>query len=498
MADIENDLELDKPGEDVEPVTYRDRLIPSTRQRKPTKAKKQFMDCVKDMERDLSDFHGPTRRAVLEKLVSLHIPTEEPGENVNLHTHTFYSYNASAWSPSRYAWEARKAGLQAAGIIDFDVLDGVGEFLDAAELLAIRGTVGIEVRAFLQEFSDSVIDSPGEPGVHYIAGSGIVNLPAAGSAQDLFLQDLRRTATRRNRDLVDRINKGLPGISVDYDEDVLPMTCSGNATERHIITAYIRKSEAAMPDPGRLKDYWAGVLEVPVQALQDWEQNRPAFEEKVRGKLAKRGGIGYVQPDSRTFPPVGNVYSWVKACGGVPMDSWLDGTSEGESRARELFECNRSLGALALNLIPDRNWNLAKPEEKRIKMENLRKVIAMAAECHMPLHIGTEGNKAGLPFVDDLSRPELAPYKDLFISGARILVGHGILSRFAGFAYSGPEAEAEFGSDIQARNAFFESVGALPPLDGMVAWYLRQVGPEKAYEAIRKSARAGWWSPAKI
>ena len=50
-----------------------------------------------------------------------------------------------------------------------------------AKLLGLRATGGIEVRAFLKEFSDSVIDSPGEPGVHYIAGSGIVKAPAAGT-----------------------------------------------------------------------------------------------------------------------------------------------------------------------------------------------------------------------------------------------------------------------------------------------------------------------------
>lgn len=503
MAEAGNDAGIaggmdDGDGKDPEPVTFRDRPIPSTRHQKPTKARKQFMDCVKEMEDDLSDFRAPVRRAVLEKLHSLHIPAEAPSENVNLHTHTFFSYNAYGWSPSRYAWEARKAGLQAAGIIDFDVLDGMEEYLDAAELLGLRSTVGIEVRAFLDPFADAVIDSPGEPGVHYIAGSGIVRLPGAGTPQDAFLKALKQASNQRNRDLIARINARLPGFGLDYDADVLPMTAGGNATERHIISAYIRKSEAVIPDPRKWQAYWSELLGLPDAAVADLAKNRPAMEEKVRAKLAKRGGLGYVQPDSKTFPPVGEIYAWVKASGGIPMDSWLDGTSDGEKRARELFECNRSLGALALNLIPDRNWNVANPDEKRLKLANLRTVVDLAAECHMPLHIGTEGNKAGLPFVDDLSGAELAPYKGLFISGARVLVGHTVLSRFAGFGYAGPEAEAEFGTDVQAKNALFEAVGALPPVDGIIAWYLRQVGPEKAYETIRRSAKAGWWSPAKV
>ena len=34
----------------------------------------------------------------------------EPGGDVNLHAHTFFSYNAYGYSPSKFAWLARKAG----------------------------------------------------------------------------------------------------------------------------------------------------------------------------------------------------------------------------------------------------------------------------------------------------------------------------------------------------------------------------------------------------
>ncbi len=32
------------------------------------------------------------------------------GANFNMHCHSFFSYNAAGWSPSRIAWEARRAG----------------------------------------------------------------------------------------------------------------------------------------------------------------------------------------------------------------------------------------------------------------------------------------------------------------------------------------------------------------------------------------------------
>ena len=448
------------------------------------------------MEAKLDDFNPVIRKRNLDLLISLNIPPAPASENVNLHTHTFFSYNASGWSPTRFAWEAAKAGLYAAGSIDFDVLDGVEEFLAAAESLEVRATAGFEIRAFLEEFSDVDIDSPGEPGVHYIAGTGFVRQPAAGSAEARALESFRLTAFKRNVDLVERINAKVEAIALNYALDVLPRTPSGNATERHIISAYIDKSMEIFPVFRDLAGFWSDLLGITPAAAHSALNDRPAFEERVRGKLAKRGGLGYVKPGPGTFPEVGQVYAWIKSCGAIPMDSWLDGTSAGESRARELFECNRSLGARALNLIPDRNWNVKDADEKRIKLENLARVVALAEEFHMPLHIGTEGNKPGLPFVDDLSRPEFAPFKEPFIRGARILVGHALLARSADFPYLGDAAEAEFAGDIKRKNRFFEAVGALPPLGQAGSERLRELGPEQAFSEIQASAKSGRWKIA--
>jgi len=62
--------------------------------------------------------------------------------------HSFFSFNARDWSPSRIAWEARQAGLYAAAVCDFDVLDGMEEFLDAGEAIGLRAAAHLETRAF--------------------------------------------------------------------------------------------------------------------------------------------------------------------------------------------------------------------------------------------------------------------------------------------------------------------------------------------------------------
>ena len=84
-------------------------------------------------------------------------------------------------------------------------------------------------------------------------------------------------------------------------------------------------------------------------------------------------------------------------------------TSEGEKDGKALLELSESKGAAALNIIPDRNWNIADDKEKAIKTQNLRNIIETAESMDMPIHIGTEMNKKGLPFVDDLNGADLNP-----------------------------------------------------------------------------------------
>ena len=123
-----------------------------------------------DLEKQLDSFDPQERRQALEGLAALKLPPAKPTDNHNLHFHSFFSYNAQDWSPSHIAWAAHQAGLYAAGLCDFDVLDGLEEFYAASALLGLRATVNLETRVYLREHSEVEITSPGEPGVTYIMG----------------------------------------------------------------------------------------------------------------------------------------------------------------------------------------------------------------------------------------------------------------------------------------------------------------------------------------
>jgi hypothetical protein len=434
---------------------------------------------------------GKRKKALISLLDNYSNPAEET-ENVNMHFHTFFSYNAEGWSPSRIAWEAKQNGLFAAGIIDFDVLDGMDEFLDAGELLPVRTNVGIETRSFLTELTEKEIDSPGEPGVSYIAGTGFGKMPVQGTKQHQTLQNYRETAKQRNISLIERINAKLPSIGIDYDKDVLPLTPSGNATERHIVKAYVNKSAAVFPWKSDFNSFWSDILKINTDETEKLSADRALFENLVRSKLAKKGGIGYQQPTSDTFPKTEDFFSWMRDCRAIPMESWLDGTSDGESDPRALLELSVSKGAEALNIIPDRNWNIKSTEEKAKKYSNLQEIIKTATSMDLPLHIGTEMNKAGLPFVDDLGGKELNPFKELFLRGAKIFTGHTILLRLADFSYVDQQTDILFKTKKE-KNIFFESVGKLPPLHYCIADKYRDMKPEKAFDLISESAQAGRW-----
>ncbi len=440
------------------------------------------------LEQRLNAVDPTTRRDALAALTALReAQFPKPGVNVNMHCHSFFSYNALGWSPSRVAWEARKAGWYSAALCDFDVLDGLDEFLAAGRTLGLRTAVHLETRAFVREQATVDINSPGEPGVCYVMGGGFVSVPAQDTAPRTGLDGFRQAARARNKRLIARINAAVPAIALDYNRDVLPHTPLGVATERHIVAAYVDRAVAALPDAAARAAFWAPLLRLGGEAAARLEaEKRPAFEEAVRGALSKRGGLGYQQPDEHTFPPVDDFIAWVQACGALPLVTWLDGTSAGESDHRALLELMVAKGCAGLNIIPDRNWNLARTDEQTRKVACLDAIVQSAEDMDLPINIGTEMNRAGLPPVDDLSGPVLRRHRAAFVRGAQVMVGHSVMALVAGMPYLSAQAEAAF-KTRKARNAFYAAIGALPPLTHEMADSLLDAGPETALARLSEA-----------
>jgi hypothetical protein len=441
------------------------------------------------LEKRLNDFDPRVRRDALEALLAVagrQAPADS-GVNVNMHCHSFFSYHADGWSPARIAWACHRQGLYAAAICDFDVLDGLDEFLRAGLTLGLRTAAHIETRAFVPAFARQEINSPGEPGVAYIMGAGFVARPDDDSPQGRGLAALRDAARARNEALIARINARLPEVSLHYARDVQPAAPLGAATERHIVRAYAVKGREVFADAARRAAYWAPLLRISAEDCRQLETDEVKFEEALRGALAKRGGIGYQQPDASTFPPVDTFVSWVRSCNAIPMIAWLDGASAAEDDASNLLGVMRDLGCAAINIIPDRNWNIRKPDEQVRKVAKLDEVVQASAALDLPINIGTEMNRAGLPFVDDLNGPVLGRHREAFVQGAQVMVGHSLLARYAAAPYLGARAEGEF-PRRKARNRFYASVGALSPIGHDSADKLLDAGPDRAFSLLADAA----------
>jgi hypothetical protein len=416
----------------------------------------RYQDLIEKLEQKLDSFNSDQRKnalsALCEKVNSGQISLPEPGTAVNIHCHTFFSYNTYGYSPSKFAWLARKAGLAVAGVVDFDVLDALDEFLDACKLLGLKGCAGLETRVFVPEFEERVINSPGEPGISYHMGVGFpsANVP---KQQKKFLTGLRETAQRRNQELMGRVNKYLRPVELDYERDVLTLTPSGNATERHMCSAYARKASEIFSRPEELADFWSEKLGMEITTTQ-LPESRDLLNA-IRAKTMKRGGVGYVQPGKGSFPRMADTNSFILAAGGIPVHTWLDGTSDGEKAIAELLEVAMSTGAAAINVIPDRNYT---PGASGVKLDNLYQVVQLAEKLHLPVVEGTEMNSPGQKFVDDFASKELEPLVPVFLKGAHIVYAHSVLQRKCGLGYTSEWAKKNF-ENVAGKNKFFEELG---------------------------------------
>ncbi|MGQ9489778.1 MAG: PHP domain-containing protein [Anaerolineae bacterium] len=403
---------------------------------------------------------------------------------VNMHCHTFFSFNAYGYSPAALAWLAKKRGYRAIGIVDFDVLDGADEFLQACDLAGVRGSVGIETRVFIPEFATREINSPGEPGIYYHMGIGFTSSSVPPAAAPI-LAALRARADRRNRAMLARLNAHLAPLVVDYERNVLPLTPAGNATERHMLQAIIGYLTPPAPlsyeERGRASSphltgegsgassphftgeesgvrFWSEKLNVPADQIAAAITDYATFSNLVRGKLMKRGGVGYIQPTPEAFPTVEEYHTFIQACGALPCATWLDGLSAGEQAIHELLQLLIGKGVVALNIVPDRNWNIPDPELRRLKVARLHEIVRIAGEYDLPLNVGTEMNAPGNKLVDDFDVPEMAPLREAFLAGAYFIYGHTVMQRTLGLGYQSAWAQRHLPTR-RGRNAFYEAIG---------------------------------------
>ncbi|MBW7939808.1 MAG: hypothetical protein H3C63_13675, partial [Candidatus Omnitrophica bacterium] len=303
-----------------------------------------------------------------------------------------------------------------------------------------------------------------------------------GSTAAQVLASIKQIAQDRNRDMIQRVNSFLVKVQLDYEKEVLPRTPSGNPTERHLVEGYDRKARSVFGDDLKgLVSFWSEKFGMTESKVEELIHQLTPFQETLRSKLMKKGGPGYIEADPSRFPTLDAMIELGRATGALPTIAWLDGTSPGEADIQAMVEFMTEKGICALNIIPDRNWNIKDPDEKAIKLEKLKEVVETARKFDLPLVVGTEMNKAGQPFIDNYDASELQNFVEDFRNGARVLWGHTLLERALNFGWLSETARKCFGPSRKDRCEFYHQVGK------KYAPGTREIERVKALEAAPKS-----------
>ncbi|MBR6917387.1 MAG: PHP domain-containing protein [Clostridia bacterium] len=169
-------------------------------------------------------------------------------EYVNNHIHTTFSF--SPYTPCAALYEAWRAGLATAGIMDHDSVGGAKEFIEAGRILGMPVTVGCELRVSLEgtRLYGRRLNNPDQISCAYVALHGIPHQ----CLDDLesVLCKKRELRNERNRKICENINSLCApyNIVLSFDDDVLPLSQyerQGSVTERHIMFALVEKITAS-------------------------------------------------------------------------------------------------------------------------------------------------------------------------------------------------------------------------------------------------------------
>ena len=319
----------------------------------------------------LNLLNAPTREeriANLKEVLKTAVFPEQVPQYINNHIHTTYSF--SPYSPTAAVYAARMEGLCTAGIIDHDSISGAEEFLEAAEIIGIPVTIGMECRVSMEgtRLEGRRTNNPDQVGVSYMTIQSVPH-DKIGMLTEFF-KPYQAARHARNRKMIVKINE-LCGVELDYDRDVLPLSeakDNGGVTERHLMYALaielvkqVGKGEAMIE---KLQSMGMTISDKQKTMLLDTQY--PFYEYDVLGML-KGTFVPRIFIDATDECP--KLKDMVALC--VDADAYLcyaylgdvGDSVTGDKKAQkfeddyldDVFECLAEEGVKAVTYMPTRN-----------------------------------------------------------------------------------------------------------------------------------------------
>ncbi len=319
----------------------------------------------------LEKLNVPSREERLANLAQILPETVFPPivpQYINNHIHTTYSF--SPYSPTAAVYAARMEGLCTAGIIDHDSISGAREFLEAAKMVDMPVTIGMEARISMvgTRLEGRRTNNPDQVGVSYMTIQSVPHDKIDVLTE--FFKPYQAARHERNRKMIERIN-ALVGVALDYDRDVLPLSeaaDNGGVTERHLMYALaielVKQVGKGQPMIDKLASLGMNLSEKQKTMLLDTEY--PFYEYDVLGML-KGTFVPQIFIDATDECP--KLADMVKLC--KEIDAYLcyaylgdvGDSVTGDKKAQkfeddyldDVFQCLKEEGVKAVTYMPTRN-----------------------------------------------------------------------------------------------------------------------------------------------
>ena len=320
----------------------------------------------------LNKLNAPTKEERLANLKAILpdtvFPPEVP-EYINNHIHTTYSF--SPYSPTAAVYAARMEGLCTAGIIDHDSISGAEEFLEAADLVGMPVTIGMECRVSMDgtRLQGRRTNNPDQVGVSYMTIQSVPH-DQIGTLTEFF-RPYRAARHTRNRQMIEKINTLIPEANLDYEIDVLSLSMAheeGGVTERHLMYALAQKLIAlagkGAPMVQKLQQLGLSLSEKQEKQMLDTEY--PFYAYDLLGIL-KSAFVPKIFIDAtEECPKLGDVVALCKKVDAYLCYAYLGDVEDsvtGDKKAQkfeddyleDVFECLREEGVKAVTYMPTRN-----------------------------------------------------------------------------------------------------------------------------------------------
>ncbi|PWM47226.1 MAG: PHP domain-containing protein [Clostridiales bacterium] len=329
-----------------------------------------------DIKKQLNAEKKEDRLAALKELSALvksgKIPFPEQAKDVNNHVHTIYSF--SPYSPSAAVWNGFMAGLKTIGIMDHDSVSGLEEFIEAAEIIGIAATCGVETRVKMNNtpLNGKKINNPDQISVAYVAMHGIPHTQINTIKE--FFKPYNEARIARDRKMTENINSLVAsvGVTLDFDKDVLPISMAkenGSVTERHLLYALANKLLECFGKGEALVSFLENDMKISLSSkIKEFLLNKenPYYDYDLLGALKSDMVEKFYIDANDECPDVAEFLALAKKVGAISAYAYLGDVKQsvtGDKKAQKfeddyidlLFDTLANLGFNAVTYMPSRN-----------------------------------------------------------------------------------------------------------------------------------------------